>query len=162
MARWQSVVRQRGAHLGHATDGTSNTAGFSEWVKGTSGQDVLGPNLVYEIAQYSNGGALNDRNTCLAASTPLWDFKGEYWTLQDSGRGGPYYHVMTPNQPACAASASFGNVDSFIGASSFHAGGVNVLLLDGSVRFIRSSIGLAAWNALGTRALGEVVGVDDL
>ena len=29
------------------TDGTSNTAGFSEWVKGTSGQNALGPNLVF-------------------------------------------------------------------------------------------------------------------
>ncbi len=63
--------------------------------------------------------------------TPLWDFKGEYWTLQDSGRGGPYYHVMPPDQPACAISAAFGNVDSFIGSSSSHPGGANVLILDG-------------------------------
>jgi prepilin-type N-terminal cleavage/methylation domain-containing protein len=81
------------------TDGTSNTAGFSEWVKGTSGQDTPGPNLVYAIAQYTNGGPQNDFNVCRTASTPLWDFKGEYWTLQDTGRGGPYYHAMTPNQP---------------------------------------------------------------
>ena len=84
------------------TDGTSNTAGFSEWVKGTSGQNTPGANLVYAIAQYTNGGPQNDFNVCRAAGTPLWDFKGEYWTLQDTGRGGPYYHVMTPNQPACA------------------------------------------------------------
>ncbi len=144
------------------TDGTSNTAGFSEWVKGTSGRNALGPNLVYAITQYTNGGPLNDENVCRAASTPLWDFKGEYWTLQDTGRGGPYYHVMTPNQPACAVSTAFGNVDSFIGASSFHAGGVNVLMLDGSVRFVKSSVSLASWNALGTRAFGEVVSADAL
>jgi prepilin-type N-terminal cleavage/methylation domain-containing protein/prepilin-type processing-associated H-X9-DG protein len=142
------------------TDGTSNTAGFSEWVKGTSGQNTPGANLVDAIAQYTNGGPQNDYNVCRAASTPLWDFKGEYWTLQDTGRGGPYYHVMTPNQPACAVSSAFGNVDSFIGASSFHPGGVNLLLLDGSVRFIKSSINLAGWNALGTRAFGEVVGAN--
>ena len=40
------------------TDGTSNTAAFSEWVKGTSGQNSLGNNLVYTIAQYTNGGPL--------------------------------------------------------------------------------------------------------
>jgi prepilin-type processing-associated H-X9-DG protein len=57
-------------------------------------------------------------------------------------------------------SSAFGNVDSFIGASSFHPGGVNVLLLDGSVRFIKSSVDLAAWNAMGTRAMGEVIGAD--
>ena len=91
--------------------------------------------LVYAITQYSNGGPLDDQSICRAAVTPLWDFKGEYWTLQDTGRGGPYYHVMTPNQSACAVSSAFGNVDSFIGAGSLHPGGVNVLLLDGSVRF---------------------------
>ncbi len=142
------------------TDGTSNTAGFSEWVKGTSGQDTPGANLVYAIAQYTNGGPQNDSSVCRAATTPLWDFKGEYWTLQDTGRGGPYYHVMTPNQPACAVTAGFGNVDSFIGASSFHPGGVNVLLLDGSVRFVKSGVNLTSWNALGTRACGEVLSAD--
>jgi prepilin-type N-terminal cleavage/methylation domain-containing protein/prepilin-type processing-associated H-X9-DG protein len=152
-----SVVR-----IPAVTDGTSNTAGFSEWVKGTSGQNAPGENLVYAIAQYNNGGPLNDQTVCRAASTPLWDFKGEYWTLQDTGRGGPYYHVMTPNQPACAVSAALGTVDSFIGASSFHPGGVNVLMLDGSVRFVMSSVGLASWNALGTRAFGEVVSADAL
>jgi prepilin-type processing-associated H-X9-DG protein len=69
---------------------------------------------------------------------------------------------MTPNHPACAVAVGFGNVDSFIGASSYHAGGVNVLLLDGSVRFVKSSVGLGTWNALGTRAMGEIVSADAL
>ena len=88
--------------LASITDGTSNTAAFSEWIKGKSGQNAPGPNLVYSIPQYANGGPLNDYNLCKASTTPLWDFKGEYWTLQDTGRGGPYYHVMPPNQTACA------------------------------------------------------------
>ena len=87
-------------------------------------------------------------------------FKGEYWTLQDTGRGGPYYHIMPPNQPSCNTSAAYGVIDSFIAASSFHPGGVNVLLMDGSARFIKSSINLSIWNALGTRAGGEVVSAD--
>ena len=40
---------------------------------------------------------------------------------------------------------------------SYHPGGVNVLLLDGSVRFVKSSINLQTWRALGTRAGGEVI-----
>jgi prepilin-type processing-associated H-X9-DG protein len=43
----------------------------------------------------------------------------------------------------------------FRAARSRHSGGVNVLLGDGSVRFVRDSIALAAWRALGTRAGGE-------
>jgi prepilin-type N-terminal cleavage/methylation domain-containing protein/prepilin-type processing-associated H-X9-DG protein len=40
---------------------------------------------------------------------------------------------------------------------SFHSGGVNALLLDGSVRFVPDSISLPVWRALGTRMGGEVV-----
>ncbi len=38
---------------------------------------------------------------------------------------------------------------------SFHPGGVNVLLLDGSVRFVQENISQSLWRALGTRAGGE-------
>jgi prepilin-type N-terminal cleavage/methylation domain-containing protein/prepilin-type processing-associated H-X9-DG protein len=43
-----------------------------------------------------------------------------------------------------------------IAASSYHAGGVNVCLCDGSVRFVRDSIDFAVWQAVGSRAGGEV------
>jgi len=43
---------------------------------------------------------------------------------------------------------------------SYHAQGVNSLLMDGSVRFFRSSISQSTWRALGTRAGGEVPGDD--
>lgn len=41
---------------------------------------------------------------------------------------------------------------------SFHAGGVNALLVDGSVRFIGNSISLQVWRGLGTREGAEVLG----
>lgn len=41
-------------------------------------------------------------------------------------------------------------------ARSYHSGGVNALLLDGSVRFAGSSYDQKAWRALGTRSGGEV------
>jgi prepilin-type N-terminal cleavage/methylation domain-containing protein len=43
-------------------------------------------------------------------------------------------------------------------ARSFHTDGVNTVLLDGSVRFVSSSISQVTWRALGTREGGEVVG----
>ena len=41
---------------------------------------------------------------------------------------------------------------------SFHTGGVNACLADGSVRFIRQSIAAATWAGLYTRSGGEVPG----
>lgn len=45
-------------------------------------------------------------------------------------------------------------------AYSFHSGGVNALLGDGSVRFIRSSVSVATFAALVTRDAGEVLAND--
>ncbi len=44
-----------------------------------------------------------------------------------------------------------------ITARSFHNGGVNVVLMDGSVQFKADTIDLSLWRALSTRAGGEVV-----
>ncbi len=45
-----------------------------------------------------------------------------------------------------------------ITSRSYHAGTVNALLMDGSVRSISDSIDLSVWRALGTRAGNEVIG----
>ena len=49
---------------------------------------------------------------------------------------------------------------SFAGARSRHSGGVNVLMGDGSVKFIKNSINGATWIALGSIQSGEVIGSD--
>ena len=41
-----------------------------------------------------------------------------------------------------------------------HSGGANVVMMDGSVRFLKDSVNLATWLALGTRAGGEVISAD--
>jgi len=45
-------------------------------------------------------------------------------------------------------------------ADSYHPGGVNCLMGDGSVRFIKDSVNGQAWRALGTIAGGEVISAD--
>jgi prepilin-type N-terminal cleavage/methylation domain-containing protein/prepilin-type processing-associated H-X9-DG protein len=45
-------------------------------------------------------------------------------------------------------------------ARSHHPGGVNSLMMDGSVRFVKSQIARDVWRALGTRMNGEVLGSD--
>jgi len=47
-----------------------------------------------------------------------------------------------------------------ITARSYHPGGVNALMGDGSVRFVKSSIDGATWRALGTVNGGEVISSD--
>ncbi len=44
-----------------------------------------------------------------------------------------------------------------ISARSQHPGGVHVLMVDGSARFVRSSIALTVWRSLAARAGGEVI-----
>jgi len=46
--------------------------------------------------------------------------------------------------------------------SSLHPGGVNVLFGDGTVRFVKNSISLPIWRAVGTRNGGEVISSDAL
>jgi prepilin-type processing-associated H-X9-DG protein len=49
----------------------------------------------------------------------------------------------------------------YCNADSDHPGGVNALLADGRVCFIRDTINPRAWWALGTRAGGEVLTAED-
>ena len=48
----------------------------------------------------------------------------------------------------------------FSNAQSNHPGGVNVLFADGSVRFVKDSISMQTWMAIGTKANNEVVTSD--
>ncbi len=48
----------------------------------------------------------------------------------------------------------------FSNAQSNHSGGVNVLFADGSVKFIKDSISMPTWWALGTKGNGEVISSD--
>jgi prepilin-type processing-associated H-X9-DG protein len=101
---------------------------------------------------------------CLASALPVNksnDQKGETWMHHSVGWGGGYTHVMLPNQAACFYHDGSGQTDhGAIGASSRHPGGVNVTMMDGSVRFVKNTISAPTWWALGTRAGGEVISGD--
>ena len=139
------------------TDGTSNTAAFSELKKGDFNNAVYGP------ADWLNASSLGAPTTadqadamCQGINTAnlgyQWLSAGGEW-LNDSNTGTAYTHVGLPNSINCGFPAT---LTFDVNASSYHIGGVNVLLCDGSVRFITSTISLPTWRALGTRAGGEV------
>ena len=54
----------------------------------------------------------------------------------------------------CCAQAQHSH---YVNAASYHSGGVNGLLADGSVRFIKDSVSYPTWWAIGTRSGGEAV-----
>jgi hypothetical protein len=72
--------------------------------------------------------------------------------------------VVTPNWnqdrwTQCSSLAA-GGYDQYSESDSFHAGGINTLVTDGSVKFIKDSINRTTWWALGTKANGEVLSAD--
>jgi prepilin-type N-terminal cleavage/methylation domain-containing protein/prepilin-type processing-associated H-X9-DG protein len=151
--------------LASITDGTHSTVIFSEFVKGRSGQNYPGLNAVWNnptgLGGFATAADPNQAQSqdCQSATVIGWDYKGEYWDYQDSGRGGTYQHINPPNTKSCYYGGW--GYDGEISASSFHSGGVNCLMLDGTVRFIKNSINYQVWKAIGTMNLGETVSESD-
>ena len=171
------------------TDGTSNTAAFSERIKGVGTQnndmiDTGKPSTTYyripstayfadsppspyaswrDVVQATYTNCKNSTTVFTAGSgvdTTSITAMGMYWWI---GRwiSGRYNHVMPPNAKFCTAGGINGGELAF-GPSSYHPGGVNVTLADGSVRFVKESIAPQTWWNLGTRDGGEVISADSL
>jgi prepilin-type N-terminal cleavage/methylation domain-containing protein/prepilin-type processing-associated H-X9-DG protein len=73
-----------------------------------------------------------------------------------------YNHFMPPNSFACDSTTDgntegYGSVPDAFPPASNHPGGINMCFADGSVRFIKNSVGLQVWWALGTRNGGELI-----
>jgi prepilin-type processing-associated H-X9-DG protein len=72
-----------------------------------------------------------------------------------------YNHVAPPNTNTCAGlgfSGGMRNMSMCQPPTSYHDTGVNLCLADGSVRFVRDSVDLTTWRALGTRQGWEILG----
>jgi prepilin-type processing-associated H-X9-DG protein len=155
-------------------DGLSNTVIFSEWVKGKNGSASTGldQTWVAAVSYTSRTTAIPvaTLNTACQASNKIyqevsgtnWNKKGELWFYQACGTGGGYSHVNTPNTKACyfQNETSSAPYYTLVGASSNHPGGVNVGFLDGSVKFIKSTISPTTWQAIATYSGGEVISAD--
>ena len=80
------------------------------------------------------------------------------WTPNRAMPGGP---TRTVDLDIVGSSEKTLNpVFAAVNSRSYHPGGVNALLGDGSVRFVKDSINGAVWRSLGTVAGGEVVSSD--
>jgi prepilin-type processing-associated H-X9-DG protein len=138
-------------------DGSSNTAAFSESLLGngiaSSGTPPQNPRL--EVLEIPGGG--DTTPAACDAGSGAWSVKrGGKWL--DGHYGNTLYnHYYTPNPPQWDCGNGSHN-KALSTARSYHPGGVNVLLCDGSVRFVASNIDLVTWRGLSTRAGNDVLG----
>jgi prepilin-type N-terminal cleavage/methylation domain-containing protein/prepilin-type processing-associated H-X9-DG protein len=175
--------------LSKITDGTSNTIAFAEWrigdgnVNQLSIQDVIrigtnppgtsNPFFNVRTQMPEGGDTIEQWAQSCAGFAPS--------SLGDPGRnrsnlGDNWYHgdagvtlgntILPPNSryPNCSSASYFpgilGDAAGLYGISSFHPGGANVALADGSVRFLKDSLNMRLMWALGSKDGGEVVSAD--
>ena len=165
-------------------DGTSSTIAFGEWRTGTGSVSTITipTDIVFlgrlptGVSRSSPGTELMPRldslgfqewitactqavRTTRSSFTPIL---GEAWAfgLVGYSMGST---LLPPNAKYTNCSAGGPNTLQAAGMfnmSSFHPGGANVLLCDGSVRFLKDTTNTPIVWALGTRAQGEIISAD--
>lgn len=180
-------------HAGHGSisDGTSNTIAYSERLMHTAGYSSQAGNPAVgmgELVPYLTTIAMvpdvhNSPLLCRAATNGQYLVAG----TRHQGNSGRYWHdghpcyvgfntILPPNGPCCIDTIAWGDgCPGVLPPSSYHTGGVNAAMADGSVQFFSSSIDTGnlaipasqaqgaspygVWGALGTMNGGEVGGV---
>ena len=142
-------------------DGTSSTACASEHLKGDWSNAIATPRTDL-IMPSGAAPATPDQAVSLCQATDptnlAFQFRsdnGGYWIQGQHTT--LYQHVGSPNQRSCAWKTP---PTMYQNASSGHMTGVNLLMCDGSVRFVSDSVNLTTWRAIGSRDGGEVPGND--
>jgi prepilin-type N-terminal cleavage/methylation domain-containing protein/prepilin-type processing-associated H-X9-DG protein len=149
------------------TDGSSNTAVFSESLLGDGPENASGPipgdpQVVYAFLQAP---PLSDTACQNATNWNVSNRRGFQWVAGEY-RCASYNHYYLPNDPrwdCFTYSLDPAILYTSIGwrtARSRHSGGVNLVLGDGSVRFVGNTVSQATWRALSTRRGGEILGND--
>lgn len=169
--------------FGAVTDGLSNTLAFAERTIGVDKEKILGGGIV--LAADAWPGSVSDSNAnqvtaavCAAKAGGNKRYLSGLTTYNWSGRrwsdgANPYAAITTilaPNSPSCTSDGSWDGSAAVLSANSFHPGGANGLLGDGSVHFYTETIDtgnlstiplgsgpspFGVWGAIGTKSGGE-------
>jgi prepilin-type processing-associated H-X9-DG protein/prepilin-type N-terminal cleavage/methylation domain-containing protein len=163
------------------TDGTSQTVAASETVKSENGGPetlewdarTLTTGFLMTRGATNNGGGpelMSYNDQCTGTGLLMLNLRGSSWIL-----GVPavtmYNHDRAPNdlRMDCVGGLTHSRCDIdtldasslSVSARSRHPAGVNALFADGSVRFVKSSINLVPWRAVGSRNGREIVSAED-
>jgi prepilin-type N-terminal cleavage/methylation domain-containing protein/prepilin-type processing-associated H-X9-DG protein len=173
--------------LASITDGSSSTIAFGEWRTGTGNTaiitpatDIIGSGVYPAGATQHNTPAMSAPNPTFVQTFPAWvklcvsevavaanrggktGILGQSWSnaLPCNSLGNV---LVAPNSPpgyclvgAAGSTQSAGNY----GLSSRHPGGANILMGDGSVKFLKNSVNQQTVWSLGSRAQGEIISSD--
>jgi prepilin-type N-terminal cleavage/methylation domain-containing protein/prepilin-type processing-associated H-X9-DG protein len=179
------VFQYQGNALGirDVRDGSSNTVAFGEFRIGDfNSTKITIPSDVADASSSAPTGITRNTNTmnmpagatagganiiqwlsaCTKGIATLHrSFVGDTWAFGIMGRGMGNL-VVPPNQPyaGCLDYTGQGDFDSapiIIGLNSQHAGGANVAMCDGSVRFIKNTISMQTLWSIGSRDQGETI-----
>ena len=170
-------------NLNFATDGTSNTIVASEACAGDYYHDKIRGAACY-YAGFDDGTWHAVPSLCMntrSATNPN-GYDPQYPIVQHPRMGnwldrlpilGAFTTVMPPNAPSCPKYNQAQGQVELLSATSYHSGGVNCGMLDGSVRFISDTVDtnglpsiptgttlsgpspIGVWGALGTPNGGE-------
>ena len=144
-------------------DGLSHTAAYSERLCGSKGIDGFAterdlayvdspPDCLYRDADHALDccRAASRRSSFFTNSGSSWLFSGRLDTT--------YCHAQEPNGVIVdGTSRTYTSVWGITTARSWHRGGVNVLMGDGSTRFVSERAQRQVWRSLGTRNGSELV-----
>jgi prepilin-type N-terminal cleavage/methylation domain-containing protein len=160
-------------------DGMSNTVAISETVRSTPSSTYANDRLnVFLITGDNKTNAppiISDADyasRCLSLPSTTTQFqatKGVRWHYGAPGHT-MYNHLRPPNdnRPDCRggiphsdkSDPNWNFLSLNVSARSRHPGGVNSLIADGSVKFMKQSINVLTWQALGSRNGSEVISSD--
>jgi prepilin-type N-terminal cleavage/methylation domain-containing protein/prepilin-type processing-associated H-X9-DG protein len=161
-----SVPPVEATRIGAITDGTSNTLAFAEVCNGVGGDPTIrDPRRdCYSASRPTSTNPQVVRNQLLAldwrtvSTIPFgaaaWNWRGYPWREGSIWRNG-FNTLLPPNKPCYRPGTQWWELVT--PASSYHPGGVNVCLCDGSVRFVSENIDADIWMAAGTISGGESV-----
>ena len=135
--------------FGAFADGLSNSIAMSERIWSGNFGLQNSPTIDVRRGTAVNASVNTFPGACLTTAAgnfylPTVQVKGRFgalWTDGQAERVG-FTTILGPNKPSCVNDANV-NADSnggILNASSYHTGGVNVVLMDGSVQFVSSNI----------------------